>query len=57
VISFKGSHFPKEVIMQSIRCYTSYFLNYRDVEELLEERGGALDHATVNRWGHRQVNK
>ena len=36
--------------MQSIRCYTSYFLNYRDVEELLEERGVALDHATVNRW-------
>jgi putative transposase len=50
VISFKGSHFPKEVIMQSIRWYTSYSLSYRDVEELLEERGVELDHATVNRW-------
>lgn len=50
MISFKGSHFPKEVIMQSIRWYTSYSLSYRDVEELLEERGVELDHATVNRW-------
>jgi putative transposase len=50
MISFKGSHFPKEVILMSIRWYTAYSLSYRDVEELLEERGIALDHATVNRW-------
>ena len=50
MISFKGSHFPKEVIMRSIRWYTAYSLSYRDVEELLEERGIELDHATINRW-------
>jgi len=34
----------------SIRWYTAYSLSYRDVEELLEERGTGIDHATVNRW-------
>ncbi len=38
-INFKGSHFPSAIIMQAIRWYTSYSLSYRDVEELLEERG------------------
>jgi len=47
---FKGWHFPKEIIMTSIRWYISYPLSYRDVKELLEERGIAVDHATINRW-------
>lgn len=50
MISFKGSHFPKEVIMQAIRWNTAYSLSYRDVEKLLEERGLELDHATINKW-------
>jgi transposase-like protein len=50
MISFKGSHFPQEIIMMSIRWYNAYSLSYRDVEELLEERETGIDHATVNRW-------
>ena len=49
-MNFKGSHFPKDIILMSIRWYVSYPLSYRHVEELMEERGVHLDHATVNRW-------
>jgi len=50
VMDFKGSHFPKDVILMSIRWYVSYPLSYRHVEELLRERGIKIDHATINRW-------
>ena len=50
MISFKGCHFPKEIILMCIRWYVAYPLSYRHVEELMEERGVFLDHATVNRW-------
>jgi len=49
-MEFKGSHFPKDAILKEIRWYTAYPLSYRHVEELMEERGVDLDHATVNRW-------
>ncbi|MCF6777937.1 IS6 family transposase, partial [Thiotrichales bacterium 19X7-9] len=39
MISFKWRHFNKMVIMLAIRWYLSYSLSYRDVEELLLERG------------------
>ena len=50
MISFKGAYFPQGIITMTIRWYTAYSLSYRNIEELLEERGIALDHATVNRW-------
>src|SRR2546425_4718641 len=49
-ISFKGAHFPKEIILMGIRWYLAYPLSTRHVEELMEERGVELDHATINRW-------
>ncbi len=49
MMKFKGSHFPKEIILMSIRWYVSYPLSYRHVEELIKERGVCLDHATVKR--------
>lgn len=49
-MNFKGSHFPKDVILMSMRWYIAYPLSYRHVEELLAERGLSIDHATVNRW-------
>ena len=45
-----GRHFPKEVILTTIRWYLRYNLSYRDIEELIAERGIALDHSTLNRW-------
>jgi transposase-like protein len=50
MISFKGAHFPKEIILMAVRWYLAYPLSYRHVEELLKERGLATDHATINRW-------
>jgi putative transposase len=50
MISFKGRHFPKEIILMLVRWYVAYSLSYRDIEELLAERGTSVDHATINRW-------
>jgi len=49
-ISFKGAHFPQDIILMSVRWYVAYPLSYRHVEELMEERGVLLDHATIQRW-------
>ncbi len=49
-IRFKGAHFPPEVILMGIRWYVAYPLSTRHVEELMEERGVVVDHATINRW-------
>jgi len=49
-ISFKGAHFPKEIILMGVRWYVAYPLSMRHVEALMEERGVELDHATINRW-------
>ena len=45
-VSFKGAHFPKEVILMGVRWYVAYPLSTRHVEELMEERGVDVDHAT-----------
>jgi transposase-like protein len=49
-ISFKGAHFPQDIILMGVRWYLAYPLSYRHVEELMEERGVRLDHATIQRW-------
>src|ERR1041385_5832874 len=51
--SFAGFRFPPDVIMIAVRWYLRYGLSYRDVEELLAERGGEVDHVTVYRWVQR----
>ena len=49
--AFAGFRFPPDVVIVAIRWYLRYALSYRDVEELLAERGIAVDHVTVYRWG------
>jgi len=51
--AFAGFRFPPEVISVAVRWYLRYGLSYRDVEELLAERGVEVDHVTVYRWVHR----
>ena len=46
---FAGFQFPREVISIAVRWYLRYGLSYRDVEELLAERGITVDHVTVYR--------
>jgi IS6 family transposase len=51
--SFAGFRFPPEVIVVAVRWYLRYGLSYRDVEELLAERGITVDHVTIFRWVQR----
>lgn len=51
--AFTGFRFPREVIVLAVRWYLRYGLSYRDVEELLAERGVQVDHVTVYRWVQR----
>ncbi|MCP3938176.1 MAG: IS6 family transposase, partial [Actinomycetia bacterium] len=44
--SFAGYRFPPEVILLAVRWYLRYGLSYRDVEELIAERGIDVDHVT-----------
>lgn len=50
VIDFKGVHYPKSVILYAVFFYVRYAVSYRDLEEILGERGVTVDHATLNRW-------
>ena len=47
---FAGFRFPPEVITLAVRWYLRFGLSYRDVEELLAERGVEVDHTTLFRW-------
>jgi transposase-like protein len=51
--AFAGFRFPAEVIVVAVRWYLRFNLSYRDVEELLVERGVDVDHVTVFRWVQR----
>ena len=51
--AFAGFCFPPEVIVLAVRWYLRYGLSFRDVEELLAERGVEVDHVTVYRWVQR----
>src|SRR5438477_7676475 len=51
--AFAGFRFPAEAIVLAVRWYLRYGLSYRDVEELLAERGVEVDHVTVFRWVQR----
>ncbi len=51
--AFAGYRFPPEFITLAVRWYLRFGLSYRDVEELLAERGIEVDHVTVYRWVQR----
>jgi hypothetical protein len=48
--AFAGFCFPPEVIVLAVRWYLRFALSYRDVEELLTDRGVQVDHTTIDRW-------
>ena len=50
LISFKGAQYPKSVILFAVYFYVRVPVSYRDLEEIMAERGVNLDHATLNRW-------
>ena len=46
----KQLHYPLEVILTCVRWYVAYPLSLRHLEEMMAERGIAVDHSTVHRW-------
>ncbi|MFJ6322040.1 MULTISPECIES: IS6 family transposase [unclassified Rhizobium] len=50
MVYFKGAQFPKSIILHAVFFYVRYPVSYRDLQEILSERGIAIDHATLNRW-------
>src|SRR6266542_4800334 len=51
--AFAGFCFPPDVIVLAVRWYLRFALSYRDLEELLAERGIDVDHVTIYRWVQR----
>ena len=49
-ISYSGYRFPPEIIHQAIWLYFRFTLSFRDVEDLLAERGIAISSETIRRW-------
>jgi transposase, IS6 family len=47
---FKWRHFEAEIILLCVRWYLRYALSYRDLEEMMAERGLSVDHTTIYRW-------
>ncbi len=50
MIDFKGSQFERDIILWGVRWYVAYPISYRQLEEMMGERGVAVDHSTLNRW-------
>ena len=50
MLKMKGLRFPKEIILLCIRWYAAYPLSYRNLEEMVQERGVYVDHSSVSRW-------
>src|SRR5262249_13845245 len=50
LMNFKGKHFEKEILLWAVRWYVAYPISYRQLEEMMGERGVAVDHFTLNRW-------
>jgi IS6 family transposase len=50
--SFKWKHYEGEIILLNVRWYLKYPLSYRNLKEIMIERGIQVDHSTIMRWVH-----
>jgi transposase-like protein len=50
MISLKDAQYPKSAILYAVYFYVRFPVSYRDLEEIIAERGVDLDHVTLNRW-------
>jgi len=53
MLNIKRMRFPLDVILVCIRWYAAYALSYRNLEEMMQERGVFVDHSSINRWAIR----
>ena len=49
MIDFKGSQFEQGIILWGVRWYVAYPISYRQLEEMMKERGVEVDHSSLNR--------
>ena len=47
---FKGRHFEGEIVLWAVRWYCRYGVSYRDLEQMMGERGVSVDHSTIYSW-------
>jgi len=52
---FKGRHFDREIVILCVRWYLRFKLSFRDLVEMMAERGVDLAHTTIMRWIQRYV--
>lgn len=50
---FRGRHFAPALILMCVRWYCRYGVSYRDLEQMMAERGAEIDHTTIYRWVQR----
>ena len=50
MVDFKGSQFERDIILWGVRWYMAYPISYRQLEEMMAERGVEVDHSSLNRW-------
>ena len=50
MIDFKGHRFEREIILLCVRWYLAYSLSYRNLKEMMAERGVTVDHSNIYRW-------
>src|SRR5215208_6898652 len=53
VSDFKGRHFEGTIVLWAVRWYCRYGVSYRDLEQMMGERGVSVDHSTIFRWVQR----
>ena len=49
-MDFKGSQFERDIILWGVRWYVAYPISYRQLEEMMQERGVEADHSSLNGW-------
>jgi transposase-like protein len=49
---FKWKHYQPDIILLAVRWYLRYNLSFRDIVEMMEERGLSISHTTIMRWIH-----
>jgi putative transposase len=50
MMDFKGSQFERDIILWGVRWYVAYPISYRQLEEMMQERGVEVDHSSLHRW-------
>ena len=49
---FKWKHYQPDIILLTVRWYLRYSLSFRDLVEMMEERGLSISHTAIMRWVH-----